>query len=89
MIAPRPNHIIPCAVFWPPLQSRKDARPSMEVYMVKLDGKNAADAWNMPGLKATMIRKRRPTLGFNVRQIAEYSLVSQAAQTAARTNRIV
>jgi hypothetical protein len=56
--------------------------------MVKLDGKNAADAWNTPGLKATMIRKRRPILGFNVRQIAAYSLVSQAAQIAARTNRI-
>jgi hypothetical protein len=44
MIAPRPNHIMPCAVFWRPLQSRKDARPSIEVYMVKLDGKKAAEA---------------------------------------------
>ena len=43
-MAPNPNHIIPCAVFCPPLQSRKADRPNMDMYMVKLDGKKAVEA---------------------------------------------
>lgn len=87
-IAPRPNHIIPWGIFWPPLQSRKALSPSIEVYIVKLDGRNEVEAWNMPGLNATTIRNKRPILGLSVRQTAEYSLVSQAAQNAAKANRI-
>lgn len=56
--------------------------------MVKLAGRNEAEAWNMPGLKATIMRNKRPILGLSVRQIAEYSLVWQAAQVAAKKNRI-
>jgi hypothetical protein len=44
MMAPMPNHIIPEAVFGPPRQSRKAARPREEVYIAKLDGRKATDA---------------------------------------------
>lgn len=86
-MAPNPNHMIPCAVFCPPLQSKKADRPNMDMYMVKLDGRKAVEAWNMPGLNATIIRNRSPILGLRVRQMAEYSLVSQEAHTTAKTNR--
>jgi len=43
-MAPIPNHIIPWAVFCPPLQSRKAVRPSMDVYIAKLDGRKEAEA---------------------------------------------
>lgn len=43
-IAPSPNHIIPCAVFLPPLQSKNAANPSIDIYIVKLEGKNAVAA---------------------------------------------
>lgn len=38
-IAPIANHMMPAAVFAPPLQSMKEARPSIEQYMAKLDGR--------------------------------------------------
>jgi hypothetical protein len=44
IIAPIPNHIMPEAVFGPPRQSRKAVRPSEDVYIAKLDGRNATDA---------------------------------------------
>ena len=74
-IAPRPNHIIPCGIFSPPLQSKKAVRPNMDVYIVKLAGRNDADAWNIPGLNAAIMRNKRPIRGLSVRQIAEYNLV--------------
>ena len=43
-VAPMPNHMIPCAVLMPPLQSRKAAVPSIVVYMAKVDGRYAVDA---------------------------------------------
>lgn len=75
-------------MFWPPLQSKKAARPSIEVYIVKLDGRKEAAAWNMPGLNATIMRNKRPILGLSVRHIAEYNRVWDAAQTTAKKNRI-
>jgi hypothetical protein len=63
-------------------------RPSIDIYIVKLEGRKDAVAWNMPGLKATIMRKNRPILGLSVRQIAAYSLIWQAAQTMARKKRI-
>jgi hypothetical protein len=74
-IAPRPNHIIPCAVFRPFFQSKKEAKPSMDIYMVKVDGKKAVEAWNMPGLSVTIITNKRPMRGLRVRQMAEYNRV--------------
>lgn len=70
-IAPSPNHIIPCAVFCPPLQSKNAASPNMDIYIVKLDGRNAAEAWNIPGLNAITIKNNRPMRGLSVRQMAE------------------
>jgi hypothetical protein len=58
------------------------------VYIVKLEGRKAAVEWNMPGLKATIMRNRRPILGLKVRQIAEYSLVWHDAHTIARKQRM-
>lgn len=43
----------------------------MDMYIVKLEGRNAEEAWNMPGLKAIIITNRNPILGLRVRQIAE------------------
>jgi hypothetical protein len=80
--------MIPCAVFWLFLQSKKAARPSIDAYIVKLDGRNDAEAWNIPGLNAAIMRNSSPILGLKVRQIAEYSLVWQAAHIMARKNRI-
>lgn len=88
-IAPRANHIIPCAILGPPFKSRKAAKPSIDVYMVKVDGRKAVDAWNMPGLKMTIVRNKRPMRGLRVRQIEEYSLVWQAAQKIAMKIRII
>lgn len=44
MMAPMPNHMMPEAVFGPPRQSKNAARPSEEVYIAKLDGRNATEA---------------------------------------------
>jgi len=61
----------------------------MDVYMAKVDGRKAVDAWNMPGLKMTIVRNKRPMRGLRVRQIEEYSLVWQAAQNRAMKARII
>ena len=39
IVLPKPNHMMPCAVFEPNRQSRNAAVPSMEVYIAKLDGR--------------------------------------------------
>lgn len=87
-IAPKPNHMMPCAVFCLPRQSKNAASPSMDVYIVRVDGRKAVEAWNMPGLNATIRTNSNPMRGLSVRQMAEYSRVSQAAQTKARNSRI-
>lgn len=87
-IAPRANHMIPCAILGPFFKSKNAASPSIDVYMVKVDGKKAVDAWNMPGLKSMTVRKRRPIRGLIDRQIDEYNLVWQAAQKNAKNVRI-
>lgn len=87
-MAPSPNHMIPWAVFCPPLESKKAARPNMFIYMVKVEGRKAVEAWNMPGLNATIIKNNRPMRGLSVRQMAAYNLVWQAAHTKARKNRM-
>lgn len=56
--------------------------------MAKLDGRYAADAWKNPGLNVTISRKSTPIRGFSDREMAEYSLVSHAAHTKARTERM-
>lgn len=71
------------------MNSKKAARPSIDVYMVKVDGRKAVEAWNTPGLNTVIIKKMRPMRGLRDRQIAEYNLVWQAAQNTARKNRIV
>jgi hypothetical protein len=43
-IPPKANQNIACDVFNPPLQFMNAAIPNMVVYMVKLDGRNAAEA---------------------------------------------
>jgi hypothetical protein len=88
-IEPRPNQMMPCAVRWAFFQSRKAAKPSIDIYMVKVDGRNAVDAWNIPGLSVTTITNNNPMRGLRVRQIAEYNRVWQAAHTNARPRRIV
>jgi hypothetical protein len=47
----------------------------MDIYMVKVDGKKAVEAWNMPGLSVTIITNKRPMRGLSVRQMAEYNRV--------------
>jgi hypothetical protein len=66
----------------------KAERPSIDAYMAKLDGKRAAEAWNMPGLKTMIIRNSTPIRGFSVLEMAEKSFVSHAAQMKARAMRI-
>ena len=63
---PTANQKMPCAVFRPPLQFINAAIPNIVVYIAKLDGRNAADAWNIPGLNIIEIIKNRATRGFRV-----------------------
>jgi hypothetical protein len=70
-IVPSPNHMMPCAALWVFFQSRKAAMPSIDMYMVKVDGRNAVEAWNMPGLNVTISTNNRPMRGLRVRQMAE------------------
>lgn len=78
-IAPMPNHIIPRPVFRPPRQSMNAEMPSIEVYIVKLDGSIAVDAWNIPGLNTKIVTNMTPIRGWSVREMAANILVSQAA----------
>lgn len=70
-MAPAPNHMIPSAILFLPLRSKNAVNPSIDVYIVKVDGNNAVDAWKNPGLKTIMTRKSKPILGLSVRDIAE------------------
>lgn len=88
-MAPTPNHMIPSAVFCFPCPSKNAESPSMEVYMAKLDGRKAAEAWKKPGLNTTIIKNRSPIRGLSFRQMAEYRRVSHAAQMKANAKRIV
>jgi hypothetical protein len=87
-IPPNANQNIPWAVLRPPRQFMKEAIPSIVVYIAKLEGRNAADAWNMPGLNTIAIRKNKAILGFNVPFITRKSCVSQMAQVKARAYRM-
>jgi hypothetical protein len=80
---PSAKQNIPCAVFSPPLQFMNIDIPKNVVYMVKLDGRNEADAWNMPGLKIRAIIKNRAIRGFSVVFITRNICVSEMAQTKA------
>jgi hypothetical protein len=85
---PIPNHIIPAAVLEPPCQSIKDARPNMDVYIAKLDGSKETDAWIIPGLNASIMRKSMPSRGFKVREMTLNSFASHAAQRVASARRM-
>jgi hypothetical protein len=65
-IPPTANQKMPCAVFSPPLQFMNAAIPSIVVYMAKLDGRKATDAWNIPGLNIIAIMKNKAMRGLNV-----------------------
>jgi hypothetical protein len=86
---PTPNHMMPSATLCFPRLSKNAVRPNMDVYIAKLDGKYAADAWKNPGLTATIIKNRTPIRGLSVREMAEYSRVSHAAQMNASAKRMV
>ena len=62
--------------------------PSMVVYMEKLEGKYAADAWNMPGLVIMAIKKIMPILGLRVRDMVAKRCDWQIAHAKARPERI-
>jgi hypothetical protein len=59
--------------------------PSMAMYMAKLDGRYATEAWNIPVLVVMMIKNINAILGFRTLVMAEYILVSQRAHTTANT----
>jgi hypothetical protein len=81
--------MIPCAIFRPPLQSKNAAIPSIDVYMVKVDGRKAVDAWNMPGLNKRTITNSSPMRGLTVRQMEEYNRTWQAEHKKASNNRMM
>lgn len=85
---PTANHVIPWAVFSPPLQFMKAAMPNIVVYMAKLDGRKEADAWNMPGLKIIDIMKNRAIRGFRVLLTTLNIKVWQSAQMKANAYRM-
>jgi hypothetical protein len=66
----------------------KAAMPSIVVYIAKLDGKKAADAWNIPGLNTIAMRKNRAILGFKMLLMTRNNCVSQMAQINARAYRM-
>jgi hypothetical protein len=65
-IPPTAKQNMPCEVFSPPLQFMNIDIPRKVVYMVKLDGRKEADAWNMPGLKIRAIMKKSAIRGFRI-----------------------
>jgi hypothetical protein len=88
MIPPMANQIVAWVVFKPPRQFMKAAIPSIVVYIAKLEGRNEADAWNIPGLKTIAMRKNRAILGFKILLMIRKSCVSQIAQRNASAYRI-
>jgi hypothetical protein len=79
--------MIALGVFKPRFQSRKAARPSIDEYMAKLDGKRAVDAWKTPGLKSIAIRNKTPIRLSRFNDMAEKSRVWHPVQIRARTMR--
>lgn len=82
---PIANQNIPWAVFSPPFQFMKAAIPNIVVYIAKLEGRKAAEAWNIPGLKTIAMRKNSAIRGFNVVLTTRNICVWHRAQTKART----
>jgi hypothetical protein len=64
------------------------AIPNIVVYMAKLDGRKAADAWNMPGLKIIAIMKNMAIRGFKMLLMTRNICVWQRAQTKAKAYRM-
>ena len=62
--------------------------PSMIMYMEKLDGKYAAEAWNIPGLDSIMIMNHAPTLGLRLLDIVENRRASQQEHVKANMVRM-
>lgn len=84
---PKANQKMPWAVLMPPCQSMKAENPSMVVYMAKLEGRYAGEAWYIPGLNIMTMRKYIATREFMVLDMAEYSRVSHTAHSKASTTR--
>jgi hypothetical protein len=61
--------------------------PSMVVYMAKLEGRYAGEAWYIPGLEIMTMRKYIATRGFMVLEIVAYNRVWHTAQRKARKTR--
>ena len=85
---PTPNHMMPRWALDPLCQSRNAAVPSMLKHMEKLLGRNAALAWNMPGLASSTIMNMTPTRGLNTLATFAYSRDSQYAVNSARHTRV-
>jgi hypothetical protein len=66
----------------------KAVTPSIVVYMAKVEGRYAVDAWNIPALETVTIRKMMAILGFIVREITAKRRVSHTEQRRAKTMRI-
>lgn len=81
---PRANQNMPWVVFNPFLQFMNAAIPSMVQYIAKLEGRNAEDAWNMPGEKTFAIKKNNAMRGFNILFIARNKTVWHIAHPNAR-----
>lgn len=87
-IPPTPNQPMPHAVFSPPLQFMKDDIPNIVQYIAKLEGRKAAEAWNIPGLKIMAKKKKRATRGLSVLLTTRNIMVWHRAQTKARAYRM-
>lgn len=85
---PRAKKPMPHAVFRPPFQFMKEDMPNIVQYMAKLEGRYAAEAWNIPGLDTMAKKKKRATRGFKVLLITRKREVWQRAQTKARKYRM-
>jgi hypothetical protein len=87
-IPPTANQNIPCEVFKPPLQFMNAAIPSIVMYIAKLEGRKAAEAWKIPGLDTIAIKKNKATRWFNVILTTLNIWVWHKAQTKAKTYRM-
>ena len=79
---------MPSDVFNPPFQFINAAIPSIVVYIAKLEGRNAADAWNIPGLKIMAIMKNSAIRGLRVPLITRNICVWHRAHTKASKYRM-
>lgn len=68
-------------------QSMKALNPSVDVFMAKLDGRKAVEAWNMPVEVTAIIRKLNAILGLRDRETTKNKRDSQDAVNAAKTRR--